>query len=51
MRGIEHFISTPRKINLLTNTLSVTYPAVQGEVNPVGFYRHRDPAHLLSRGL
>jgi len=23
--GIEHFISTPRKINLLTNTLSVTY--------------------------
>jgi predicted KAP-like P-loop ATPase len=37
MRGIEHFISTPRKINLLTNTLSVTYPAVQGEVNPVDF--------------
>jgi predicted KAP-like P-loop ATPase len=37
MRGIEHFISTPRKINLLSNTLSVTYPAVQGEVNPVDF--------------
>jgi predicted KAP-like P-loop ATPase len=37
VRGIEHFISTPRKINLLTNTLSVTYPAVQGEVNPVDF--------------
>ena len=37
MRGIEHFISTPRKINLLTNTLSVTYPVVQGEVNPVDF--------------
>jgi predicted KAP-like P-loop ATPase len=37
IRGIEHFISTPRKINLLTNTLSVTYPAVQGEVNPVDF--------------
>ncbi len=37
MRGVEHFISTPRKINLLTNTLSVTYPAVQGEVNPVDF--------------
>lgn len=37
MKGIEHFISTPRKINLLTNTLSVTYPAVQGEVNPVDF--------------
>jgi predicted KAP-like P-loop ATPase len=37
MRGIEHFVSTPRKINLLTNTLSVTYPAVQGEVNPVDF--------------
>jgi predicted KAP-like P-loop ATPase len=37
MKGIEHFISTPRKINLLTNTLSVTYPAVRGEVNPVDF--------------
>lgn len=37
MNGIEHFISTPRKINLLTNTLSVTYAAVRGEVNPVDF--------------
>jgi predicted KAP-like P-loop ATPase len=37
MKGIEHFISTPRKINLLTNTLSVTYAAVRGEVNPVDF--------------
>ncbi len=37
MNCIEHFISTPRKINLLTNTLSVTYAAVQGEVNPVDF--------------
>jgi predicted KAP-like P-loop ATPase len=37
MRGIQHFISTPRKINLLTNTLSLTYPAVRGEVNPVDF--------------
>ncbi|MFH1595491.1 MAG: P-loop NTPase fold protein [Pseudomonadota bacterium] len=35
--GIEHFITTPRKITLLTNTLSVTYPAVRGEVNPVDF--------------
>jgi predicted KAP-like P-loop ATPase len=37
INGIEHFISTPRKINLLTNTLSVTYTAVRGEVNPVDF--------------
>jgi predicted KAP-like P-loop ATPase len=37
MKGVEHFISTPRKINLLTNTLSVTYSAVRGEVNPVDF--------------
>ncbi|MFZ5449296.1 MAG: KAP family NTPase [Thermodesulfobacteriota bacterium] len=37
MKGIEPFISTPRKINLLTNTLSVTYAAVRGEVNPVDF--------------
>jgi predicted KAP-like P-loop ATPase len=37
MAGIEHFIRTPRKITLLTNTLSVTYPAVLGEVNPVDF--------------
>ncbi len=37
INGVEHFISTPRKINLLTNTLSVTYSAVRGEVNPVDF--------------
>jgi predicted KAP-like P-loop ATPase len=37
MNGIGHFISTPRKINLLTNSLSVTYAAVRGEVNPVDF--------------
>jgi predicted KAP-like P-loop ATPase len=37
LNGIEHFLSTPRKINLLTNTLSVTYAAVRGEVNPVDF--------------
>jgi predicted KAP-like P-loop ATPase len=37
MNGVEHFISTPRKISLLTNTLSVTYAAVCGEVNPVDF--------------
>jgi predicted KAP-like P-loop ATPase len=37
MKGIEHFLITPRKINLLTNTLSVTYSAVRGEVNPVDF--------------
>jgi predicted KAP-like P-loop ATPase len=37
INSIQHFLSTPRKINLLTNTLSVTYAAVQGEVNPVDF--------------
>jgi len=35
--GIEHFITTPRDIIRLTNTLSVTYHAVKGEVNPVDF--------------
>ena len=35
--GIDNFIVTPRDIIRLTNTLSVTYPAVKGEVNPVDF--------------
>ncbi|HEY9602683.1 MAG TPA: P-loop NTPase fold protein [Allocoleopsis sp.] len=35
--GIDHFIRTPRDIVRLINTLSVTYPAVKGEVNPVDF--------------
>jgi predicted KAP-like P-loop ATPase len=35
--GIDHFISTPRDIVRLANALSVTYPAVEGEVNPVDF--------------
>lgn len=35
--GIDHFIDTPRDIVRLTNTLSITYPAVQGEVNAVDF--------------
>jgi predicted KAP-like P-loop ATPase len=34
MKGIEHFISTPRKINLLTNTLRITYSAVRGKSIP-----------------
>src|SRR5262249_51566554 len=37
LQGIDHFIVTPRDIVRLTNTLSVTYPAVKGEVNPVDF--------------
>jgi len=37
LEGIDHFINTPRDIIRLTNTLSVTYPAVRGEVNPVDF--------------
>lgn len=35
--GIDFFITTPRSIVRLTNTLSVTYPAVKGEVNSVDF--------------
>ena len=35
--GIDGFISTPRDIVRLTNSLRVTYPAVQGEVDPVDF--------------
>ncbi|AEA46891.1 KAP family NTPase [Archaeoglobus veneficus] len=35
--GIDYFINTPRDIVRLVNTLSVTYPAVKGEVNPVDF--------------
>jgi predicted KAP-like P-loop ATPase len=35
--GIDHFINTPRDIIRLTNTLSVTYPSVKGEVNSVDF--------------
>ena len=35
--GIYPFIKTPRDVVRLTNTLSVTYPSVRGEVNPVDF--------------
>lgn len=35
--GIDQFIRTPRDIVRLSNTLSVTYPAVRGEVNFVDF--------------
>ncbi len=35
--GICLFIETPRDVVRLTNTLSVTYPSVRGEVNPVYF--------------
>nr|WP_199332130.1 P-loop NTPase fold protein [Anabaena lutea] len=37
LQGIEHFITTPRSIRRLINTLMVTYPAVKGEVNSVDF--------------
>lgn len=37
LEGIDHFITTPRDIVRLTNTLSVTYPAVKDEANPVDF--------------
>ena len=36
-QAIDHFITNPRDIVLLTNNLSVTYPTVKGEVNPVDF--------------
>lgn len=35
--GLEHYIEKPRDIVRVLNALSVTYPAVAGEVNPVDF--------------
>ncbi len=35
--GVDPLIRVPRDIVRLTNSLSVTYPAVVGEVNPVDF--------------
>ena len=37
LQGIDHFITNPRDITRLTNLLTVTYPAVKDEVNPVDF--------------
>ena len=37
LNGIDYLISTPRDINRLINTLSITYPIVKGEVNPYDF--------------
>jgi predicted KAP-like P-loop ATPase len=37
LEGLDPFIRTPRDIVRLTNTLSITFPAVKGEVNPVDF--------------
>jgi predicted KAP-like P-loop ATPase len=36
-QGIDHFITNVRDITHLVNTLTVTYPAVKNEVNPVDF--------------
>ncbi|MEH1848922.1 MAG: P-loop NTPase fold protein [Nostoc sp.] len=36
-QGIDHFITSIRDIIRLINTLTVTYPAVKNEVNPVDF--------------
>ena len=35
--GIDPLMQTPRDVVRFTNTLSVTYPPVRGEVNPVDF--------------
>ncbi len=35
--GIDNFINTPRDILRLSNVLRATYPALEGEVNPVDF--------------
>jgi predicted KAP-like P-loop ATPase len=35
--GVEAFLRTPRDVARLLNTVSVTYPAVRAEVNPVDF--------------
>jgi predicted KAP-like P-loop ATPase len=37
LSGIDPFIHTPRDVVRITNALSVTYPAVEGEVNGVDF--------------
>ena len=36
-KGLNRLISTPRDITRLTNTLSITYPLVKGEVNSIDF--------------
>lgn len=35
--ALDHFIDKPRDIVRIVNALSVTYPAVAGEVNPVDY--------------
>lgn len=35
--GIDHLINSPRDVMRLINALTVSYPAVVGEVNPVDF--------------
>ena len=35
--GIDHFLRTPRDVVRLTNALTLTFPMVEGEVNPVDF--------------
>lgn len=37
LNGIDYLISTPRDINRLINTLTITYPIVKAEVNPYDF--------------
>ncbi|MGH2639669.1 MAG: KAP family NTPase [Rhabdochlamydiaceae bacterium] len=37
LRGIRHYINTPRDVIRLTNSLNVTYQCVRDEVNPVDF--------------
>ena len=37
LEGIDHFISTPRDVVRLTNTLFITYPSLRKEVNAVDF--------------
>jgi predicted KAP-like P-loop ATPase len=36
-KGISHFVRTPRDVTRLMNFMRLTYPAVEGEVNPVDF--------------
>jgi len=37
LEGIDGFLRTPRDVIRLTNALKLTYPMVEGEVNPVDF--------------
>ncbi len=36
--GMKHYLETPRDVTRLVNVLSITYPPLKDEVNPVDFF-------------